>query len=151
MSIIRTDKEVALNDLLVAGRETVDHYRDAAEFLEDTEITQVLRSIASQREPFLTRLTEAVRALGDLPSMPDPDKETGAMLLHHAGAFLSDDYSVEVLEQRLEAEEHLTELVQAGHAVGLDKSFGTLLNEMSDHVAEAREQLQLLLAQKKTG
>lgn len=148
MSIIRTDEEVALNDLLVASRETVDHYRDAAEFLKDTNITSVLRTIATQREPFIERLTDAVRALGDLPSMPDPDKETGAMLLHHAGAFLSDDYSTEVLEQRIEAEQHLAELVQAGRAIGLDKSCGPLLDEISEHIAQTSEQLQLLLAQR---
>lgn len=147
MSIIRTDKEVALNDLLVASRETVDHYRDAAEFLEDVKITSILREIADQREPFVARLTHAVRALGDLPSMPDPDKETGAMLLHHAGAFLSDDYATEVLQQRIEAEQHLAELIEAGRAVGLEEECETLLDEISEHVARTNNQLQQLLKQ----
>lgn len=141
MSLIRTDKEVALNDLLVASRESVDHYRDAADFLEDKTVTDVLHAIASQREPFIARFEQAIRALGELPSVPDPDKETGAMLIHHAGALLSEDYRSQVIEQRLKAEEHLTELVSDACNSDIDK---ILCADFSDHLAKANQQLQAL-------
>lgn len=144
MSLIRTDEEVALNDLLIASRESVDHYRDAAEFLDDKAITDVLRAIASQREPFIARFEQAIRAMGELPSVPDPDKEAGTMLIHHAGALLSEDYSSEVIEQRLRAEEALAEFTRTASTLGIDAA---LLNEFSHHLAQTKEQLQALLSQ----
>lgn len=143
MSLIRTDEEVALNDLLVASRESVDHYRDAADFLEDKKFTDVLRAIASQREPFIARFEQAIRAMGELPSVPDPDKETGTMLIHHAGALLSKDYSLDVIEQRLTAEEHLTVLTNNARAVGIN---ARLLEDFSTHLAQVNQQLRALLA-----
>lgn len=144
MSIIRSDKEVALNDLIVACGESVDHYRDAAGFLEEADLARVFTSIADQRETFVTRLANAVRALGDLPSVPDPDKEAGAMLLHHAGALLVDDYAADVIAQRIEAEQHLVELINAGRAAGLNDHCGTLLDQLDEHVQHVIRQLQQL-------
>src|SRR5690606_25542466 len=99
MSIIRSDKEVALNDLLVAARESVDHYQDAADFLQEHDVSKAFINIAMGREPLLSQIENAIRALGDLPSVPDPDKETGAMLIQHAGALLTDNYVSDVIEQ----------------------------------------------------
>lgn len=143
MSLIRTDEEVALNDLLVASRESVDHYRDAADFLEGKQFTDVLRAIASQRELFIARFEQAIRVLGELPSVPDPDKETGTMLIHHAAALLSKNYSLDVIEQRLTAEEHLTSLTDDARRFGID---AVLLDDFSTHLAQVNQQLQTFLA-----
>ena len=107
MNLLRTDKEVALNDLLVASRETVDHYQDAVEYLNDDHITPVLRMIMQERQGFIQRIEQAIRALGDLPSVPDPDRETGEMLLHHVTAALSSDTATQILEQRINAQRAL--------------------------------------------
>lgn len=147
MTFLRTDKEVALNDLLIASEETIDHYRDAAEFLEDANIVHAFKAIVLQRESFIAGLTKAVRALGDLPSMPDPDKETGVKLMHRAGAFLSENHVAEILRQRIESELQLTDFVEAGREAGLDGSCSTLLDEMAEHVAQTIAQLKDLLAQ----
>ncbi len=72
-----SDIEVALNELLVACRESVDHYRDAAELVGQADIAERFLDIAKRRTLFLNRLVSAIRELGDLPSTPDPDKETG--------------------------------------------------------------------------
>lgn len=148
MSLVRTDKEVAMQDLLVASRESVDHYRDAAEFLIDSNASELLRAIASQREPFVARLEEAVRTLGDLPKVPDPDKETGAMLIHHAEAFLSEDHVQEVLEQRINSEVQLTQCIIQAREAGLEQSFGNLLDEISAHLIQTEKALKSLLSQR---
>lgn len=114
MTFIRTDQQAALNNLLVAVRETNAHYRDSVELLTDEVMRKTLRNIIRQREPFLVRLEEAVRAVGDLPSMPDPDREAGAMLLHHVTALMKDDYLEDVITQRLAAENNLAGLVDEG-------------------------------------
>ena len=134
MNLLRTDKEVALNDLLVASRETADHYQDALEYLDDHPITPALRDIMQERLSVIERIEQAIRALGDLPSMPDPDRETGEMLLHHVTAALSSDSATEILEQRIKAERHLLALLQACNDVGLDNDQPQLLQEMAQQV-----------------
>ena len=146
MNLLRTDKEVALNDLLVASRETVDHYQDAVEYLNDDHITPVLRMIMQERQGFIQRIEQAIRALGDLPSVPDPDRETGEMLLHHVTAALSSDTATQILEQRIKAERHVLDLVQACHAAGLDDAHGKLLVEMEQQIHSAIERLDALEA-----
>ncbi|HTF85509.1 MAG TPA: hypothetical protein VL987_13080 [Cellvibrio sp.] len=134
MNLLRTDKEVALNDLLVASRETADHYQDALEYLGDHSITSALRDIMQERLSVIERIEQAIRAMGDLPSMPDPDRETGEMLLHHVTAALSSDSATEILEQRIKAERHLLALLQACNDVGLDNDQPQLLQEMAQQV-----------------
>ncbi len=146
MNLLRTDKEVALNDLLVASRESIDHYQDAVEYLDDDHVTPVLRMIMQERLGFIERIEQAIRALGDLPSVPDPDRETGEMLLHHITAALSSDTATQILEQRLKAERHLLELVQVCRAAGLDDEHGPLLRELEQQIHTAIEGLDALEA-----
>lgn len=146
MNLLRTDKEVALNDLLVASRETADHYQDALEYLGDHPITPTLRDIMQARLSMIERIEQAVRALGDLPSMPDPDRETGEMLLHHVTAALASDSATEILEQRIKAERHLLALLQACNDVGLDSDQPQLLQEMAQQVHEVITRLEQLEA-----
>lgn len=146
MNLLRTDKEVALNDLLVASRETADHYQDALEYLDDHPITPALRDIMQERLSVIERIEQAIRALGDLPSMPDPDRETGEMLLHHVTAALSSDSATEILEQRIKAERHLLALLQACNDVGLDNDQPQLLQEMAQQVHRVINRLEQLEA-----
>jgi len=131
-----SDSEVALNELLIACRESVDHYQDATELVEHSDIAESFRQIANQRKLFLNRLESAIRELGDLPSVPDPDKEAGAMILHHLGAALSPDYTNELLAQRIAAEEHILTLIDQARATKLNPSCAALLTDLASHVAQ---------------
>lgn len=142
MSLLRTDKEVALNDLLVAARETADHYQAAAEYLNDPHVNPVLHDIIHERLEYIDRIEDAIRALGDLPSAPDPDRETGEMLIHHVTAALSPDSATEILEQRIKAEQHLLELVKACYAVGLDDEHAAMLRKMEQQINAAITRLE---------
>lgn len=141
MTFIRTDEEVALNDLLVASRETVDHYQHAIEFFKELQLANILRTIVQQREALMVRIESAIRALGDLPSVPDPDKETGQMLLQQISAAISENTAAEILKQRVEAEKHLLELVDACRETSLAQSQARLLDDMDDHITESEDQL----------
>jgi len=132
-----SDTEVALNELLVACRESIDHYQDAAELVGQSDIAERFLDIAKRRKLFLNRLSSAIRDLGDLPSVPDPDKEAGEMILHHLGAALSSDYTNEALTQRIKTEEYILVLVNAARKTEPNQSCTTLLNELSSHIEEA--------------
>ena len=51
-----SDTEVALNELLVACRESVDHYQDAIKLIEQSDVANSFRAIANHRKPFFNRL-----------------------------------------------------------------------------------------------
>lgn len=132
-----SDTEVALNEILVASRESVDHYEDAIKLIENTEVAEGFQHIAAQRKLFFKRLSTAIRELGDLPSVPDPDKETGEMLLHHLGAALTPDYTNEAIAQRLEAEQHLQELINNARDTDPNENCRALLDDLFLHVSDA--------------
>lgn len=132
-----SDTEVALNEILVACRESVDHYEDAIKLVENPDITERFQKIATQRKLFFKRLSVAIRELGDLPSVPDPDKETGEMILHHLGAALTPDYTNEVLTQRIEREQQLLELIRNARNTDVNETCRTLLDDLSAHVNDA--------------
>lgn len=136
-----SDTEVALNEILVACRESVDHYEDAIQLIENTDITERFQRIATQRKLFFNRLSTAIRELGDLPSVPDPDKETGEMILHHLGAALTVDYSGEVITQRIAAEENIKSLIKNARETNLTEKGRALLDDLSQHVEGTIETL----------
>ena len=136
-----SDTEVALNELLVACRESADHYQDAIKLVEQPEIATTFQSVANQRKLFCNRLEEAIRELGDLPSVPDPDKEVGEMIIHHLGAALSVDYTNDVLTQRITAEEHIMELIRNAGETNANEANKNLLRELSKHTEETLKTL----------
>jgi len=131
-----SDTEVALNELLVACRESVDHYQDAIKLVEQAELVNSFREVANQRKLFFNRLAAAIRELGDLPSAPDPDKEASEMIIHHLGAALSPDYSAEALNQRIAAEEHIKTLIDNTRTTEINETGRALLDDLSQHVEE---------------
>ncbi|MEN0037835.1 MAG: DUF2383 domain-containing protein [Cellvibrio sp.] len=132
-----SDTEVALNEILVACRESVDHYEDAIQLVENPAVTERFQQIAAQRKLFFKRLSVAIRELGDLPSVPDPDKETGEMILHHLGAAFTPDYTNEVLAQRIEREQQLLELIRNARDTDANENCRTLLDDLSTQVTDA--------------
>jgi hypothetical protein len=136
MVFLRSDQEVALNDLLVALRESVDHYNDAIELVDPSPLTPLLREAAIQRSQFIPRLEDAIRQLGDLPSVPDPDKESGEMLIHHVGAALSNDYEPDVIEQRIASDQQLAQLVNDARKNTSEASFTQLMEDIATHITQ---------------
>lgn len=142
-----SDLEVTLNELLVACRESVDHFRDATRIIAAEKMAQDLKQIADAREHFIPVLESQIRELGDLPAMPDPDKEDGEMLMHHIGAAVSDDYTHTLLQQRIEAEKNILTLIEQTKNNDEDKVCGSLLDELELQVKNAIEKLSVLAAQ----
>ena len=144
MVFLRSDQEVALNDLLVALRESVDHYNDAIDLLEVSPLMPLLRNAATQRSQFIPRLEQVIRQSGDLPSVPDPDKESGEMLIHHVGAALSNDYEPEVIEQRIASDQQLAELIKEATASASDASITQLMDDIATHITQTLGQLKAM-------
>lgn len=144
MIFFRTETQAAFNTLLVAARETLDHYRDAAELVEGN-LQQLFGDINGQRQVFIQRLEDAVRALGDLPAAPDPDKEGAEMLFHHVAALLKTHYAGDILAQRIKGEQQLAERVNEALSTELENANKRLLEDMAQHITQTTDRLQVAL------
>lgn len=146
MNLIRTDQQVALNDLLVATEKSADLLRDAAHFLDGTGMEHELEQLADRRDMVTRDLQQAIRALDDMPSAPDPDAESTEKLLHRISAIFSGEKSRETtLRQRLATEEHLSSLLADMQHRNLGEEFDPLLYELKESVREVTLHLQQLL------
>lgn len=147
MSLLRTDLQMALNDLHVTLMESADYYSDAAGFLEGEahhSLCAELQRLAEERSALAGRVEAAIRQTGDLPSVPDADRETGGEWLQRLQAVLDEDQAEHILAQRLEAEEHLREELDAYTMAPVRESYHDVYQQVADHVQAAREQLQAL-------
>lgn len=146
MNFIRTEKQVALNDLLVAAKKSADLLRDAAKFLDDEKLEHELEQLAERRDMVASGLSTAVYALDDMPSAPDPDAESTEKLLHRISAIITGEKSQETtLRQRLATEEHLSALVSDVRNRELGEQFDAVLYEVSESIREVTLHLQALL------
>ena len=146
MNLIRTDQQVALNDLLVATEKSADLLRDAAHFLDGTGMEHELEQLADRREMVTTDLQQAIRALDDMPSTPDPDAESTEKLLHRISALFSGEKSSETtLRQRLATEDQLSELLAEAQSGALGEGVDLLMYELNESIREVTLHLQQLL------
>lgn len=145
MNLIRNKQQTVLHDLLVATRKSVDHYRDAADFLGALRAGNELRSIANERDRLVEGLEQAVKESGDLPSVPDEDRESVEKLFHRVHASLSSDEVQDVLQQRLDAEQAFARELAAIHDTGSVGKDAGLLAAMEEHVQFVIKRLNELL------
>ncbi|MEX1196912.1 MAG: hypothetical protein WEB57_03485 [Pseudohongiellaceae bacterium] len=144
MSIMRSEYQVALQDLHSRILESVDHYRDSARFVEEEGAARLFRGIADDREAFASRVAEVVRKAGDLPAAPDADRETGEQLIHRLHAWFSSDQTQDVIEQRLDAEAELASWLVAQRGQSHSDVYRELLGELEQQTGEVRSRLRSL-------
>ncbi|MAO39354.1 MAG: hypothetical protein CMK70_03760 [Pseudohongiella sp.] len=142
MSILRNDLQVALNNLHVALIASDEDYRDAAEFVSDSAVKELFMQLAESRQVLEKSVAVAIRASDDLPSVPDPDRQTGQHLLQRLEAAFSADQTVEVIEQRLAEESQLEQLLNDDDMSVIDKEFPSLRSECKASIKEAKEKLE---------
>ncbi len=145
MSLLRTDAQVAIDDLLVAIEDSAEKYYDAAEFLDVAAVAAVMQWIGDQRQELAARFDRALRSLGERPSVPDPERQSLEKLAQHLNAAMAHARVAPVLEQRLAAEQHLARLAADARGAGLDDDCRELVDALAEHVAVVTERLQALL------
>ena len=141
MSVFRNDLQVALDDLHVALMASVDNYRDAAEFVSNGVVEALFVQIAESREVLAKSVEEAIRASDDLPSSPDPDRQTGQHFLQRLEAAFSADQTVEIIDQRLMEESHLEQRLNAAEMSVIDTAFTSLRSDCLKSIKETKEKL----------
>ncbi|WP_303901589.1 DUF2383 domain-containing protein [Thiohalomonas denitrificans] len=94
MSVVRDERLVELNELLVRCNDASLHDRDAAEWAQDAALTTFLEDLAEQRQAAGRELSAHIRALGDLPDALDTDRESFSRMAALLKRSFSDDSHV---------------------------------------------------------
>ncbi|WP_066963900.1 DUF2383 domain-containing protein [Microbulbifer sp. Q7] len=137
MSLMRTDRQMALNDLHLAMQESADIYQQTAQFLQDPAASALCKSLASDRERLAEQIAEEIRDEGELPSAPDRDKETLELLEQRLETLFAQDQVAGVITHRLEGEKALAARVRSEDFTALEAQSPALLNDCRQSVEGA--------------
>jgi len=131
--MLRDDRQVFLNDLIVANRETVAAYEQALSHTDGGDAGETCRAQLASCRDIVARLEADLRSLGDLPGKPDEEREMLRAAGREALSALSPRPDWEVLVDALiEHERKVVDL--CGSAGALD-----LPDTVARTVAQCRE------------
>ena len=137
MTLLRNDVQLALNDLHKALKYSVDQYRDAAEFLDDTDASALCDKLAKEREALAGEVAAEIRSRGDLPAAPDSDREAGEQLLQRLETLFSSDQTREVMERRRDAEREFMQMFEGEELAAMEADGGALKTRCRESVEHA--------------
>lgn len=113
MSVLRSDFEAAVHDLLVVCREAGRGHAEAARLVAEPTIAAHLRTLAARRERAADSLAEEVRKRGDIPDAPSGEQNLFHEVVTRAKALVADDERIELLDERIAAERRLLDCAKA--------------------------------------
>ena len=91
--MIRSDLEVALDDIVLACRRSEIDYADAAALAGDDDLAHVFTRLGNERRAMAEELGMRLRRRGEAPSEPDPDRRGVAKLARHVKAAVSSHHT----------------------------------------------------------
>ena len=141
-----SDKQIAMNDVIVKCRELADYYREAAEVLEDTKLSNLFRELSRQHKFAAEDLEKRIREKGELPKAPDADREAVELVLSRLKATLSEDERAALLEEREQIETDLVECVAKALQEDLSEKSRSLLERIRSNAVSAKERLRAMRA-----
>ncbi|WP_193222281.1 DUF2383 domain-containing protein [Alkalilimnicola sp. S0819] len=137
----REDKQVALDELIVACREAADRYRYDAQLLGESAIAELFLRLAEERQGWAERLERRLRELGDMPSVPDPEWEVLQNWKERLRAGLGGSAPEALLAAREEGEKALAQALSQALQQDLAPAAREDLQRMQGLLAQGRQQL----------
>ena len=135
------DTEVAINDLLAACQESVGHYADAIERVEEPGLRERLERVAAARREDVDCLSGIVRAAGGLPRAPYADRSEVHRIVTHVKAAFADDEAAVLLDDRIEDERRVESLAEEALRLDLAEDARACVERMARRAGEARTEL----------
>ncbi|MFZ0257749.1 MAG: hypothetical protein WAN46_19390 [Gammaproteobacteria bacterium] len=130
----RDERQLKINDLLVACQASVDDYEQAAQLVESPSLAEWLRAVARYREHLIPLLEEQVRELNDLPRVPDPEVQLWEQALTRFKAALPTGGRQQVLDERFQDDQEMLALAQSARKEALPKASLSVLDELITHL-----------------
>lgn len=136
--LLRDDRQAALNRIETLCLASAADYEAAAEQTHDSALSGDFQALASRHRALAERLAPHIRALGDLPRQPDPDREAFGHVLDGLRTLLAQNESAELVERRLAAENELMDALRAALELPMPEPTRTALHELQSEVEAAR-------------
>jgi hypothetical protein len=146
--LLNTPKEAALAEVGELCRELADYYRDAAEAEQPEALRALLRSLAGSHDHAAAEIEARVRATGELPRMPDPEREALAEMAERIKGLFADDQRDALLEARMHDETRLLDAVHEALAHQPDEQTRDALVRVR---GLAQESIERLVAERAAG
>ena len=137
--MLKSDKEVALQDVIVALESAAEQYERDSESVDDSELSALLRKLAKKRSQLAADLEMRVRRQGALPQTPDPDRETVATVMRHVKAALSSQQRASLLADYQRIEQAVIDTAQKALELQQEDRDETSLRESISESEEALE------------
>ncbi len=141
--MLRDDRQVALDDVIVALETAADAYADAFELLQpsEPELASRFDMMARRRSAAAARLSEHLQAMGDLPSEPDQDLSTLDTVVRHLRAqFVTAEWD-ELISEAVAHEEEIAAKAELAVETGPPDAVVAALNDVAE---EARQTIAAL-------
>lgn len=134
--MLRDDRQVAVDNVIVALEQSSDAYADASELLKPDapEMAARFEKLARRRARLAARLSDHLREMGDLPSEPDQDWETLDVLVRHLWAHFAGSEQKEFLTEAVSREEEIAARLSDALETGLSQPVVETLNEVGEEV-----------------
>lgn len=144
------DKQIALNELIVAYREAADHFTDASDHLDDEGLRSLFDDIRTGHTQAADGLSDAVRKTGTLPRAQHADREQLHQIVTHVKAAFADDGVQVFLEDRIEHEKEIARLITEGLKVSLPADTQASLEDLQTREQDVLSMLDKALANRTT-
>ncbi len=139
--LIRSDAEVALDELVLALARAAEIHRHGAERLGEGAAAAALRELAETREAAVEALLAAGQRSDAPPAEPDPDRLTVEGLVQEVRGLLSPDAAPVLLRASRTAEQSLDEALGAVRAHSYPREIEAALAPLSAAPEQARRAL----------
>ncbi len=128
--MLRDDREIALNDILVACRRSAGHLLQAVKLSDTTKLTELFDRMAVRRRMDASKLKVLVRDLGYLPDEPDSDRQDFSHLLTLTRTAVAGDSRRTLLEKAIELEVALDQKIDGALVFDWDGNTPLLLRDI---------------------
>jgi hypothetical protein len=144
--LLRDEKEVKLNDLVHACRKAAEHYRIAADMLEQGAAADMFVRMAESRSKLCREIEALVRSCGYLPDTLDPDRQTVENLAERARAFFSGDDRATMLNHALGLESDLISCARAALELAWPQDQYERVRGFQEEFERAKRTIEALIA-----
>jgi uncharacterized protein (TIGR02284 family) len=139
--MLRDERQTLINALLEACEEAVSDYRDEAAEAKEPALAGLLRQLAAEREVTVMELSGAIRALGDMPDIPDADRVQLSQLVTRVRARFSPRHDGVLADAGVERERHIAALARSAAPMVVQPDLRSLLESTAESAEAARARL----------
>lgn len=149
--MLRHDREIALNDILVACRRSAGHLLQAGELSDNKKLTELFDRMARRRRKDADKLENLVRDLGYLPDEPDSDRQDFSHLVTLTRSAVASDRGRMLLEKTVELEVELDQKIDGALVFDWGGNTPSLLRDIRASSRRCCEEMAGIMTRRRAG